>query len=176
MTIAAAAGAAMFRFRYHLRFIRWGGVCCLIGLHMVMKKPVWHLICRINAVGGSSSWHRYLLVDGAITHFHEWWLMGSRVGTAHWGHYAFDVTNCYIVQGISGGVLQLGLFVAVIAVAFGMVGRMWRVAGPDRSGLIFAWGWVSLFVQAVNHFGVTYFGQVWMGWYLLLAMIEGLAQ
>jgi hypothetical protein len=41
---------------------------------------------------------------------------------------------------------------------------------------ILAWGiGVSLWAHVVNHFGVTYFGQIWMGWYLVLGIIGSMA-
>lgn len=167
----AGIGAVMFRYRYSLRTVRWLIVAALIGLHLVMKAPVWHLISRIDIVGGSSGYHRYQLIDGAIRHWHEWWLVGSRVGTAHWGHFTFDVTNTYIVQGLHGGITLLGIFVAMLAIAFRAVGRTWRAAGNRRE---LYWSWAlgaSLFAHATSFIAITYFGQITMLWAMLLAMI-----
>jgi hypothetical protein len=168
----AAIGGAVYPLRYRLRLIRWGFVCLLVVLHMIMKAPVWHLITRFDIVGGSSGYHRYQLIDGAIRHVNEWWLMGSTKGTGHWGWFTFDVTNYYIVQGLHGGILLLGLYVVLIGRAFGAVGRLWRRSENDKR--MMAWSWclgISLFVHATNFIVITYFGQIDMIWYLLLAMI-----
>ena len=173
---AAGLGAMLFMVRHRMRSLRWGIFLCVVGLHLLMNAPVWHLIARINVIGGSSSWHRFALIDGAIRHLDEWWLFGSDVGTAHWGFFTFDTTNFYIAQGQDGGLLLLGLFVAVIAFGFREVGRGLRRFAGDRGNVIFIWAiGVALWTHAVNHFGVSYFGQVWMGWYLLLGMIGGMA-
>ena len=172
--IAAIIGGAMFFFRRYMRLIRWGLLVTLIVLHMVMNAPVWHLISRISAVGGSTSYFRYMLINGAINHFNEWAILGTKV-TAHWGWGAQDITNQYILEGVHGGFLTLCLFVIVIAYAFRDVGRLWRQnsGSPSRVALAWAMG-VSLFVHCMNFIGVSYFGQIHILWYLLLAMIGSL--
>jgi hypothetical protein len=174
--VAAGIGAMLFPFRYRMRWVRWGIAVTVVILHMVMIAPVWHLIARFSVVGGSSSWHRFSLIDGAINHLDEWWLMGSDKGTGHWGNYTFDVTNYYIIQGLHGGLLLLALFVAVMAVSFAEVGKTWRRYVRDRRTLILTWAMgISLWVHAVNLFGVCYFGQAFMGWYLVLGMVGSMA-
>ena len=167
----AVIGALAYRLRWYMWWVRWGIVAVLVGLHMVMKAPVWHLISRIDIVGGSG-YHRYQLIDGAITHMNEWWLIGSRVGTAHWGHSTFDVTNTYVVQGLHGGLGLLGIFVLLLALAFRAVGRSWRCRGASGADVRWCWAMgVSLFIHVTGFIAITYFGQINMLWYLLLAMI-----
>ncbi len=173
--LAALIGGLFFFLRHHMKLIRWGVLLTLIGLHMVMNAPVWHLICRVSAVGGSTGWHRYFLINQAINHFGEWFLLGTR-STAHWGWGLQDVTNHYILQGVRGGFLTLCLFVAVIVCAFRDVGRLWRqqVYNPRRLALSWALG-VALFVHCIQFLGVSYFGQISVLWYLLLAMIGSMS-
>ncbi len=71
----------------------------LVALHLVMEAPVWHLISRVSAVGGSTSWHRYHLINEAINHFPEWAILGT-TSTAHWGEGLFDITNQFILEGV----------------------------------------------------------------------------
>ncbi len=56
----------------------------------VMKGPVWSLIEKIDISGGSSSYHRYMLIDQCIRHFGDWWLIGREgyqcLGLGHVGH------------------------------------------------------------------------------------------
>ena len=59
-------GYAMFPVRRYLGWIRLGVVLMLVALHFAMKKPVWHLIARIDIVGGSTGWHRYNLINKAV--------------------------------------------------------------------------------------------------------------
>lgn len=172
--ITCAAGGLLYAAKRYLWAIRWAIAAALIGLHMVMNAPVWHLIARTSALGGSS-WHRFALIDGAIRHLHEWWLLGSRVGTAHWGHFTFDVTNYYIAQAVHGGLLLLTLFICIIYAGFSIVGSTLRISALPLSHKTHIWALgVSLLVHAVNHFGVSYFGQIWLLWYFVLGCIGSL--
>jgi hypothetical protein len=172
--ISGVIGGLMFLARRYMRQVRWGILLTLVVLHMIMKAPVWNLIARVSAVGGSTSYFRYKMIDGAINHFQEWALLGTR-STAHWFWGAQDVTNQYIYEGVEGGFLTLVLFVYGIVLAFGGVGRLWRQnSDPYRIALSWALG-VSLFVHCMNFIGVSYFGQIHVIWYLLFAMIGSMA-
>lgn len=172
--MVGVAGMAMYFVKEQMRWVRWGALLMVFGLHMVMIKPVWHLIARVSAVGGNSGWHRFVLIDGAINHFNEWWLLGTH-STAHWGHFAFDVANFYVAQCVMGGIWLFAVFIGVLAAAFSRLGRHWRTrpAGPDR---IFAWAMgVSVFVHCVNFIGLAYFGQASMLWYWTLGAVGSMA-
>ncbi len=169
--IAAVIGGLMYYCRNHMRAIRWGIVLMLIALHLVMKAPVWHLISRVSAVGGSTGHHRYALINGAITHFSEWAIIGTK-SIAHWDWGAQDITNQYVMEGVCGGFITLVLFIAIIVLAFQGIGRLWRLYSHDPYYLALSWAMgVSLFVHCINFIGVSYFGQIHIVWYLLLAMI-----
>src|SRR5882672_8719962 len=81
---AGMLALSLWPFRDYMSFFRRGVVITLVMLHMVMKAPVWHLISRIDLSGGSSSYHRYALINETIIHFWEWWLVGTR-SNADWG-------------------------------------------------------------------------------------------
>lgn len=173
--IAALVGGLFFRLRRHMRAVRWGLLALVIGLHLVMKAPVWHLISRVSAVGGSTSYFRYMLIDSFIKRFSEWALLGVN-STAHWFWGGQDVTNYYVAQGVNGGVLTLTLFIATIALAFGGVGRAWRQveSAPATCALAWALG-VTMLVHVCNFFGVSYFGTVTGVWFLTLGAVGSLA-
>lgn len=167
-------GGCMYWFRRRLRLIRWGAVVALLGLHLIMNAPVWHLISRINVVGGSTGWHRYYLIDQAIENVGEWWLLGT-ASTAHWGYGLHDVTNQYVLEGVRGGLLTLGFFVVTIALAFRGVGQRLRLVRHDTRLAACVWAiGVSLFVHCVCFLSVSYFGQIRLLWYLTLAMAGSL--
>lgn len=173
---AAALAAGTFFLRQHLRLVRWLTVFGLVGLHFLMNAPVWHLICRVSAVGGSTGWHRFHLVDQFIRRCGEWALVGTN-GTAHWGYYLFDVTNYYVAQGVTGGVLRLGLFITLMALTFRGIGRLARAAVGDAPRLATAWALgVAFFAQAACFIGVSYFGQIIMLWYLFPALVASLEE
>jgi hypothetical protein len=173
--LCGVIGGIMFYTRRYMRQIRWGILLALISLHIVMKAPVWHLISRVSAVGGSTGWHRYNLINQAVNHFGEWCFMGCPEGrVVSWGVSDGDVTNQYILEGIRGGLLTMVLFFCIISLAFQAVGRMWRrYRDPYRIALSWAMG-VSLFIHCMNFIGVSYFGQIHIIWYLLLAIIGSL--
>jgi hypothetical protein len=154
---AAAAVFALFMFpmRGEMRSIRWAVVAGLVVVHFAREAPVWHLLARINFVAGSTGFHRYHLIDQAINRFWEWAAVGT-ASTAHWGYYLFDVTNQYVKEAISGGIAGLTLFLVMIAVAFGYVGRIWRRQGRTPGVAVMAWGLgASLFAMCCMFVAVS---------------------
>jgi len=162
--------------RARMRLLRWGIVCALVGLHIVMKAPVWALIGRFGGVGGSSGYHRYILVDNFIRRFDEWWLFGVQ-DTSHWGYDMWDVSNQFVAVGVSGGLITFVLFIAVIVYCFKGVGRARKeaeIAGDAvRARGFWALG-AAVFANLVAFFGITYFDQTQLVWYATLAMIAAL--
>lgn len=143
----------------------------LIALHLTMEAPVWHLISRVSAVGGSTVYHRFVLIDEAINHFNEWWLVGT-TWTGHWSeHYqTWDITNQYILEGVRGGVWRLLLFCLLLFVVARSFGRAQSSATLSSDELLL-WGWgSSVFVHAVCFIGVSYFGQIEYLWYMTLSL------
>jgi len=164
-------GGLMFRVRNHLKLIRLGLIFILVSLHIVMQAPVWHLLARIDAVGGSTGYHRYKLIDSFISHFNEWWLLGTNY-TGHWFDNAQDLTNQFVLEGVDGGLITLILFIIIIIIAFRSIGFTWHRVYDDKANLAMAWALgVSLFVHCSIFFGISYWGPITMLWYLTLAMI-----
>lgn len=173
---AGFLGATFFYLRYWMREIRLGLVATLVSLHIVMKAPVWHLISRIDIVGGSTGWHRFNLIDQAIRRVFEWGLIGVK-STAHWGIQLFDVTNQYVLEGVYGGLGALTFFILVLVTAYRGAGRLWRAAGRDREKVALAWGLgVMLYVHTMCFIAVSYFGQIIVSWYMVPAMIASLTE
>lgn len=171
---AALVGGLAFYLRRHMRLVRWGILLSLVGLHLMMNAPVWHLISRVSAVGGSTGWHRFYLIDQTIRRFPEWALLGTN-STAHWGLGLFDVTNQFVVQAVVGGLLNLGLFVALLALCFQAAGRLSQrfPSDPAKAALAWALG-VAVFVHISNFIGVTYFGQTTLLLYAIPALLGSL--
>ncbi len=173
---AAAVGIAFFPLRYQMRLVRWSVVGGLTLLHLIMKAPVWHLIARVSAVGGSTGYHRYLLIENFIHRFDEWWFMGVR-STAHWGWGQEDVTNHIILQGVTGGLVSLVLFVLLIAEAFKNAGATWRAVRDAPREVWLAWGLGAVvFAHLMAFLGVSYFGQGNVILALHLALVGSLFQ
>lgn len=168
---AGLVGLFMWPYRMHMRKIRWGILFSLISLHMIMKADVWFLLGRISILQGSTGYHRAKLLDSFISNFSGWWLLGTQ-STYDWGYQMFDVVIQYVSEGVQGGLLKLVLFIAIISLCFRSIGLM--VKSCDNSSMqkrYWAFG-SSLFVHVVGFFGITYFDQINLGWYFLLAMIS----
>ena len=178
-------GLGLWFVRTKMRQIRWGVVVAIIICAMCMKQPVWYLIARMSDFVGGGGWHRSFVIDTAVNHFSEWWLFGTTY-TAHWGPAGeviaadtdmMDITNQYVVEGVKGGLLKLGLFVAIIVMCFKVLGR--RVKGnedePSTRFLFWAMG-ASLFAHCLSFISVPYFDQMIIIWYWLLATTSSIIQ
>jgi hypothetical protein len=175
MTYAAVVGGLfLWRFRHRLRALRWTACFALLGLHIVMKAPVWALIERIHVIPGSSSYHRFELVDTFVRHVGDWWLLGVR-STESWGWLMDDVANQYCVVAKHGGILALILFVCVLVIGFREVGVQLRQAEGERPTEILIWAFgVMLFAHCVSFTGISYFDQMKIPWFMCLAMLSSL--
>jgi hypothetical protein len=168
-------GTAFYPWRFRLRWVRRGILLTLVTLHLVMKAPVWHLISRIDVVGGSTGYHRFSLIDNFIRRFGEWWLLGTD-STGHWAWGLHDVANQFVAQGVRGGLVAFVLFIAVIALAFRQTGQTLRRERHNRarSAYSFALG-ISVLMHTAMFFGVFYFGQIQVILYGTLGVIASLS-
>lgn len=164
-------GLCFWPLRKHMRAIRWGLVLILVGLHLVMKAPVWALIARIDLTGSSSGFHRYILVDNCIRHFSDWWLIGFK-NYNDWGFDMWDLSNQYVAYAVTGGLVTLIFFIAIISRSFGKLGTARKCVAGDRGHEWFLWCLgAALFAHVVAYFGIGYFDQMQFAWYALLAVI-----
>jgi hypothetical protein len=180
--VAAVIGFSLWPLRERMYLFRRGIVIVLVGFILVMNAPVWYLIAKISDVVGGGGWHRSWLIQQFLTHINQWCWVGTSY-TANWapgGEVIFnnpnmmDITNQYVAQGIHGGILGLGFFVAMIVAGFKTVGRAVRnEVNPsvDRM-LVWALG-VSLASHCAAFISVSYFDQIQVFWFWLLAVIAG---
>lgn len=168
-------GAGFWFVRGALRWFRWLIFGWLCVLHFfLMDMPVWHLLARIDFVGGSTGWHRYHLVDKFFLRIDEWWLFGT-MRTGHWGPGLHDVTNQFVAEGCGGGIWKFVLFCSMIWLAFAGVSRSLRLPGADPTYRLVAWTLgVALFMHCMNFIGVSYFEQIASLWLLALAAVSSL--
>lgn len=157
--------------RKNLRTVRRVLVVVLVSLHLVMKAPVWFLIARVDLTGSSSGYHRAELVDQFIRHFSDWWLIGIE-DVASWGWDLWDTQNQYVNVGETGGLLALIFFIVMISRACARIGNARRqVEGDEREWLMWFLG-AAVFANVVAFFGVDYFDQSKVAWFMLLAIIS----
>jgi len=168
--MAVVFGILGFLFFYKRNFLplfRRLLLMMLIFLHFIMEAPVWHLISRINVVGGSTGWHRYHLIDKAVEHIDEWWMIGL-LSTGHWGHALSDITNQYLFEGVKAGLLGMLFFILFLISVFSIIGRgLKKTTSINQTWVLWALG-VILSVHLMNFFAVSYFGQMVSAFYLFL--------
>lgn len=191
-----AAGAAVtglvcwgfWRFRTEMWKVRRGLVAALILLALVMKAPIWFIFDRISSITGGDGWHRSYLIDVSLRHLSQWWFVGmSLTNTSDWFAYVLpkygvaDITNLYIGFGLQAGLVAIALFIVLLTRAFSNLGKALAVvrSSPSKSSadefLLFGLG-VMLVVHIIDWFGITYFDQMYMVWFMQLAAISTLSQ
>lgn len=182
---AGVVGLICWAFRSKMRAIRWGIVVLLLALHAIMKAPVWFLIDRMSGIlGMGSGWYRSALIDAAIRHFNEWWLMGTTytrnwmpTGLANYPDMA-DITNQFISEGVNGGLITMILFIWLIVECFKSTGN----AAHDEvtfshSERFMTWSiGCALLGHVASLFSVTYFDQITIFWFLVIATAATLAE
>ena len=179
-------GWLMWKFRElllkNIKMLLWSGVASLIILDLlIMKARVWFLIDRLSdaAGAGGHAYYRAKLIDEAVRHIDEWWLIGVKY-TAHWDLVVLekypdkvDITNQYIKQGVDGGLITMILFIVIIVCSFRALFKMMRSSERSSKEEIIAWGLsVALLSHVASFFSIVYFDQMVVLWYLLLAMIS----
>jgi hypothetical protein len=169
---AGAVAWSLWPLRRGMRALRWGIALLLLSLHLVMKGPVWSLINRVDLVGGSSGYHRFMLIDQTVRHFWDWWLVGVQ-DSGTWAYEMWDTSNQFVDTAVQGGLLTLVLFIAIIAYSFKLIGdARKRIESRDRKGALRVWALgCTLFANVAAFFGITYFDQTTVMWYSLLALI-----
>lgn len=171
--LTAAAGVFaifMWPLRRRMKKIRTYLAAALIGLHLVMKAPVWFLIARIDLTGSSSSYHRAELINQFINHFSNWWLMGTK-DVASWGWDMWDAQNMFVSVGEGGGLAALIFYILVISRGFARLGNARkRTHSRQQEWLLWLLG-AAFFAHLTAFFGVNYFDQVRVLWFAMIAMI-----
>lgn len=181
--VAAVIGFCLWPMRHRMSIFRRSIVVVLIGFTLVMNAPVWYIIAKVSDVIGGGGWHRSWLIDQFVRHFSQWWLVGTSY-TADWAPGGevlpnnpnmMDITNEYVAQGIHGGLLGLILFVVIIVVCFKTIGRFVLGTNDLVTDRIFLWGLgVCLAAHCMAFISVSYFDQIQVFWFWLLALIAGI--
>jgi hypothetical protein len=157
--------------RRQMRAVRWSTLGLIVMLALVMKAPVWYLIQRVDFVGGSTGEDRAVLFDQCWQHIGEWWLIGTH-NYVNWFWDTFDVCNQYVFEAVSGGLLGLAAFIAMISVTFRNIGTARRMVSGSLKNEWLCWllG-VSLFTHLMAFIGVSYFDQSRFLWFAFFAMV-----
>lgn len=181
--IAGVCAIAILRIKKNLGAIRKACYVLYGFLVIIMKKPPYYLISRIDISGGSTGWHRAFLIEQTFAYFSEWWLFGTDE-TRHWmpsqgiandPHHT-DITNYYIGFGVTGGLAAMILVILMMAIAFNWVGKLYDLfVGPETNDGFMIWCFgACLFSHAITGFSVAYFDQSMLYFWLSVAVISSI--
>ncbi len=168
--VAGVGALFLWPIRSSMRLVRWGIVFTLAILAIVMKAPVWFIVAHVNVIGGSGGYDRAMLIDVFIRHFKDWWLIGTNQN-GNWGYDMWDLSNQFVAEGESGGLLTFVCFIALISRSFSRLGMMRKLVDRKQEWLLWSLGSVML-AHIFAYFGVAYWDQTQMWWFAFLAMIS----
>ncbi len=183
MSAMAGVGAViMWKFRHLTKLARLAAVAAYFGLALVTGEPGYYVMKRIDISGGSTGYHRARLIESAFNHFGEWWLFGTDF-TRHWMETGVssspnhtDITNYYLVFGITGGLMAMGLVIVMLITAFRWVGEVYRAhidESPSDAFMIWCLG-AGMFAHATTSVSVSYFDQSLVFFWMNLAVISSM--
>jgi hypothetical protein len=182
-TLLIGGGAlVLWKWRRSLTTIRTTALVLLVIVQLFRERSVWYFISMIDFVGGSTGWHRSRLLDSTMEHFGEWWLAGTDY-TRHWMPYGLpanpdhcDLTSYYVHLAVTGGLPLLITLLIILWRAFHYVGvgiRSMRQAKSSNEYLLWCVG-SALFAHALTFFTISYFDQLYVFFYSLIAAITPL--
>ena len=178
-------GWMLWGFRTSMCWVRRGLLGVIVLLALIMKAPIWYLVARLGDVTGGDAYHRAYLMDISFQNLDKWWLAGMSIGdTIDWFPYVnattggADMTNQYLVFGITAGLGSMLLFINLLIRAFGAVGKALakvRASTGPREDEFLCWSLgVMLVVHVFNWVGIPYFDQTYVLWFMQLAMIASI--
>jgi hypothetical protein len=178
------ATLCIWRLRHSLRLVCIGLVLVVLGLQAGMNRPVWWIFDTISSFTGGTGWHRSYIIDAAIRHWEEWWLVGTP-RTVHWGGFPpapgnpenIDITNEYIAMAVNGGALTLILFLVILWTCFKKVGSAFHARQgsikPETEWLAWCTG-IALLAHCISFFSIAYYDRtIFFFFWLLTAIAAG---
>jgi hypothetical protein len=180
-------GWILWPLRRKMKLIRRTIAGAMILLALVMKAPIWYLVARVSGVSGGDGWHRSFLMDVTFRNMDKWWFVGMPLsGTRGWFPYDLDatggadITNLFLSFALTAGIVAMFLFIFLLVQMFSKLGKAMEAArsNPAESPetQYFLWGLgVMLVGHMFNWLGITYFDQIYVIWFMQLAMISNLS-
>lgn len=174
----------LWRWRTSLGKVKLAAIGLIVLIQLFRERSVFYLIALIDFVGGSTGWHRSRLLESSIEHLGEWWFMGTDY-TRHWMPYGLpsvpehcDLTSYYVHLGVIGGLPLTLTLIAIISRSFGLLGRRMReMRTTDSPEELLLWcAGCTLFAHAVTFFTISYFDQLYVFFYLLIAAVPCLVR
>jgi O-antigen ligase len=172
----------LWKVRRHIKVVNLVIAISLIFLNFYMNAPIWYIIDRISSIMGGRGWDRSELINSFIKYFDEWWLFGTSY-TRHWKPNALpinpnmaDITNNFIRIGVDGGLITLILFLVFLVNLFKRLEKKIRTLKDNEDGFFYWSLGCALLTHVVSFISVSYFDQINVFLYILIAMIIGTTQ
>lgn len=150
-------------------------VISLVLVEIISNRPFYHVIASYANPLGGSGWHRAKLIDLAIDHADEWWLVGYGPEDPGWGETLgmekTDVTNEFVFAAVRYGIWGLAALCIVLGAAFQYIVRVYKRTNykPIKS---LAWTFGSVLTAViVCWMSVSFFGQLMPLFYAMLGLI-----
>lgn len=164
--------SALLYARWLIRPALLGAAALAVFLELASNRHFYDLIDYL-ALNSGTSWYRSRLIEVAVSNLHEYWMFGygSR-WPHHWGMLIdrrghVDIVNHYVIVAITGGVLSLVAYVAVLALALRDCVRHFRTAPEQARTLLFGQG-ALLVALAAASMSVGLYGPPLILTYILL--------
>lgn len=181
--LIAGCAIMLWQARFLVAPIRWAILTTYVIAEIVMERPAYYLISKIDITSGSTGWHRAKLMEAFFTHFNEWVFFGTDytrewmphgVAIGPFGNH-IDITNYYISWAVLGGLLCMLLVIAMLVAAFRFVGRILKNENLHQEDEFMVWCMgAGLVAHAATSISVAYFDQSMIFFWLNIAVISSM--
>ena len=180
-------GWALWRERTRMRRMRRALVVGLILLSLLMKAPIWYLLDRVSSITGGDGYNRAYLIDVSFQNLGKRLLaVMPNTETVNWIPYSHpltggaDITNQFISFGLMAGVGAIALLILLLIRAFSGLGNALEVVRSSfqnkSENEFLLWGLgVLIATHIITWFGITYYDQFYVVWFLQLAAISSIS-
>ena len=164
-----------FKFRRNLKIFLYIVILLMIVGHFTSTLGIHHVIFnKIDFTGSSTGMHRYFLIDGMINNLSQWMIVGD---TSHGYNKAFrDITNMYVMAGLTGGLVALTLLIILVVAAFKGCTKAVRNAGNRQDRMISYGLGCALFVMCVSYTAVHCYGEGVVPFFMLIGAAISIGQ
>ncbi len=160
-------------------WVRWlivpslcGMVAVTIGLEFLSNRHFYNLIDRI-AMDSDNAYYRSRLMEVAMDHLSEYWLLGAAGGDlGFWGREidyreTVDMVNNYLIVAVGGGVFALALYVSIkIGVMYSLI-RAFKLGSPAMKPIAFSIASL-LIALSFSEFSVGLYGPALLFTYIIM--------
>jgi len=144
-------------------------------VQVISDRGVHYVLASYANFAGGSGVHRAKLIDLAVEHFGEWWVIGYKGVDPGWGPKLgmshTDVTNMFILNGVEYGILGVIVLCAVFVVGLRIVIRLHNSSDDPH---LKSWAWALgswLVVVIVGFMNVSFGGPPETLFYIILGMV-----